>query len=146
MANLGIQTVSCFHVWEAILKTSRILAGRPDATIFTSRWRAFRTFLLPFRSLSYIIFRYLSNDTNFIQIRYLSKKLWSKYRRVFGWCCPSIWTISLLLHAISIIRYERLDHRVWRLDGWTSSAQLSLSRIASGPEYHIFRTVTAVFS
>jgi hypothetical protein len=47
-------------------------------------------------------------------------------------CCPSVQTVALLLYAISIIRTERPDSVDWRPDGWTSSAWLALSRIASG--------------
>jgi hypothetical protein len=54
---------------------------------------------------------------------------------VSGRCCPSVRTVVLPLHTISIIRYERQDHGVWRPDGWTSSARLSLSKIASGREH-----------
>jgi hypothetical protein len=57
------------------------------------------------------------------------------YDRNTGRCCPSILTVALPLHAISIIRSERPDHRVWHPDGWTSSAWLALSRITSGREH-----------
>jgi hypothetical protein len=60
-------------------------------------------------------------------------------------CCPSIRTVALLLHAIFILRPERQDHGVWCLNGWTSSVRLALSRIASGRNSHVVRTVPAVF-
>jgi hypothetical protein len=59
-------------------------------------------------------------------------------RATFGRCCLSIWTVALLLYAISIIRSEHPDV-------WTSSARLALSRIASGWNNHVVRTVVAVF-
>lgn len=91
----------------------------------------------PSRPLGCIIFHNLSNDTNFVPIRYLSKKLWSKYWRESGWCCPSVRMVVFLLHTISIIRSEHPDHWVWRPYGWTSSARLTLLSIVSGQEYHI---------
>jgi len=62
-----------------------------------------------------------------------------------GRCCPSFWTVALLLHTIFILRSERLDHGVWRLDGWTPFTWLALSRIASRQEHYLVRTVATVF-
>jgi hypothetical protein len=62
-----------------------------------------------------------------------------------GRCCPSIRMVALLLHAIFILKPERSDNGDWRPDGWTSSARLALSRIASGRELYIVRTVAAIF-
>jgi hypothetical protein len=39
-AALGILMGNCFRVWKAILKIAPILEGRPNATIFQSRWWA----------------------------------------------------------------------------------------------------------
>jgi hypothetical protein len=88
---------------------------------------------------------------------------------VSRWCCPSIWTVALQLHAILILRLERPDHREWRPDGWTSAAHyFHIKTCTFGPwrwtseqlnfvcttclikdsvqtEYHIVRTVAAVF-
>jgi hypothetical protein len=65
--------------------------------------------------------------------------------RVFGRCCPNVRTVALLLHAISIIRTERSDSLDLRPDGWTSFAQLAISRIVSRRNNHIVQTVTTVF-
>jgi hypothetical protein len=62
-----------------------------------------------------------------------------------GRCCPSVWTVALQLYAIFILRFECLDHRVYRPGGWTSSAWLALSRIASGRNGHVVQTVAVVF-
>jgi hypothetical protein len=65
-------------------------------------------------------------------------------RAAFGRCCPSVRTVALLVHAIFILRPEHPDSGVWRLDGWTSSTRLALSRIASGWDQYIILTVAAV--
>jgi hypothetical protein len=62
-----------------------------------------------------------------------------------GHYCPSIRTVALLLHAISILRPKCPDSGVWRLDGWTSFARLALSRIASGQNSHVIEMVAVVF-
>jgi hypothetical protein len=49
MAVLGVWTVNCFRVWKGILKLSRILASRLDATLFLSGWWTVRMFLLAFQ-------------------------------------------------------------------------------------------------
>jgi hypothetical protein len=78
---------------------------------------------------------------------WLSKFAWNSFlnRAVSGRCCPSVQTVALLLHAISILRPERLDHGVWRSDGWTSSARLALTRIVSGRNSHVVWMVATVF-
>jgi hypothetical protein len=70
---------------------------------------------------------------------------------VSGRHCPSVWTVALYLHAISISRlgasgrlnwctqfpymkFEHPDHEEWRPDGWTLYARLALWRRASGRE------------
>jgi hypothetical protein len=67
-------------------------------------------------------------------------------RAASGRCCPSIKKVALQLYAIFILRPERLDHEVWCPDGWTYFARLAFSRIASGRNSHVVRTVIAVLS
>jgi hypothetical protein len=67
-------------------------------------------------------------------------------RVMFGRCCPSIRTVALLLHAISIIRTKHPNSVDWRPDSCKSSARLDLSRIASKRNNHVVRTVVAIFS
>jgi hypothetical protein len=66
-------------------------------------------------------------------------------RAASGWCCPNVWTVALLLHAICIIRTEGLDSVDWRSDGFKSSAYLALSRIVSRRNNQVVWTVAAVF-
>jgi hypothetical protein len=67
-------------------------------------------------------------------------------RATSGRCCPSVKKVALQLYAIFILRPECPDHEVWSPDGWTYSARLAFSRIASGRKSHVVRTVTTVFS
>jgi hypothetical protein len=50
--------------------------------------------------------------------------VWNSFlnRAASGRCCPSVWTVAVQLHAISILRLEHSDHGVCRLDGWISAA------------------------
>jgi len=67
------------------------------------------------------------------------------HKDVSGLCFPSVRTVSLMLHIITLIRLERPVHGVWRPNGWTSSTRLALSRIEFGREHYIVRIVAAVF-
>jgi hypothetical protein len=78
---------------------------------------------------------------------WLSKFTWNSFlnRATFGWCCPSVRTVVLQLHTISLLRLEFLDHGVCRPYCWTSSARLALSKIVSERNGYVFRTVVAIF-
>jgi hypothetical protein len=66
-------------------------------------------------------------------------------RAVSGRCCPSVQTVTFLLHAIFIIRIERPYSVDWHLDGCKSSACLALLRIVYGRCRPDVRTIAAVF-
>jgi hypothetical protein len=90
-------------------------------------------------------------------------------KAVSGRCCPSVWTVSLRLHEITIIRLgasrpwrltseqlnwctqlpymklDRPDHEGWCLDGWTWYAYSYLIEDIVRTGSHIVRTVAAVF-
>jgi hypothetical protein len=90
-------------------------------------------------------------------------------KAVSGRCCPSVRTVALRLHEITIIRLgasrpwrltserlnwctqfpymklDRLDHEGWRPDGWTWYARSCLIEDIVRTGSHIARTVAAVF-
>jgi len=66
-------------------------------------------------------------------------------RAVSGQYCPSIQTVALLPHGISIIRTDCPDNVDWHSNGCKSSAHFALSRIAYGRNNHVVWTVAAVF-
>jgi hypothetical protein len=83
-------------------------------------------------------------------------------KAVSGRCCPSVRTVALRLHEITIIRlgasgrlnrctqfpYMKLDspdHEGWHPDGWTWYARSCLIEDIVWTGSHIVRTVVAVF-
>jgi hypothetical protein len=64
---------------------------------------------------------------------WLFKKCWFSFlnKATSGWCCPSVRTVALMLHAIPIIKTSFRTVLPWRPDGCNSSSCLALSRIAS---------------
>jgi hypothetical protein len=77
----------------------------------------------------------------------LSKKHWYSFlnKAVSRRCYPSVWMVTLLLHAISIIRTGVRTVYTCRPNGCKSSPHLALSRIASGRCRPFVRTIAAVF-
>jgi hypothetical protein len=83
-------------------------------------------------------------------------------KAVSGRCCPSVWTVVLRLHVITIIglwasgtwrlmsgrlnwcmqfpflMLDRPDHEDWRPDGWTLYARLALWRTSSWRDHTSF--------
>jgi hypothetical protein len=72
---------------------------------------------------------------------------WNSFpnRAVSGWCCPSVQTVALLLHAIAITRLGVRTVLPWRPDGCNSSPRLALSRKASRRVRPVVRMVAVVF-
>jgi len=75
------------------------------------------------------------------------QKHWHSFlnRAVSGWCFPSVRTVELQLHTISIIRTGVQTVLPWRPDGCNSSPCLALSRIESRRCRLVVRTVATVF-